>query len=147
MFINPNATVPVEDGNGNVINIKAKLTFADYGLIEDSLLRLNVKTGQGNKKNGQAGEADEVNIDMHVTQSAKRIAVLQQVVKSWSGPAFLDEQGKQIRCTRANIALLDPTEDLVIKVLDTIDELNESPTDAPAAREDVADPNPIEQPS
>ncbi len=106
MFINPKSLYPVisEDGE-NTIYVKTKMDIATETDVMVEFNRIN----RGSEKN---------------TLSAYNLALLKCNVKKWEGPAFLNEKGKPIVCTKANIGTLDPNNELVTKAIEKIDELN-----------------------
>ena len=124
MFINPSQTVEIEDvrETGDKMTIKARMDFDSYALVEDKMMRLRLNQTKGNVK-----KAAEMQIDAHMTTSAQQKALLQENVKAWSGPSFVDGREKPIPCTRANVGMLNPVDPFVIQVLEEIDRRNSPP--------------------
>jgi len=138
MFINPQALASVSDDRGNTVWFKTKMTFRDNAAVEEALLKMKFK--QGNIGKAGNGQGDDATIDMNVAFSNQKLALLQANIKRWEGPDFVDENGRPIPCTPQNIALLDPDNPLVDKVVEELNLRNMPQTEAPLEGE-PADPN------
>lgn len=152
MFIDPNKLIPVTDGT-NTIYIRSRMDYGAYARVESELsaFQMNLKQveayakkgGKKGKRNGTA-PTEDIKVTAQVTKSAQELALLKENVKKWEGPAFQDGSGRPIPCSRENVARLDPNDPLVMRVLETIDELNTPATEAPEEFEieEGPDPNP-----
>jgi hypothetical protein len=124
MFTDPKARVPVTDGL-NTVYIRAKMDAGRRALVLDEMRM------RGIGKDTSSGELSGLG-------SYQMLLRVHNVV-AWEGPDFVDEHGKPVPCTRANILLLDPTTPLYEMVGDKIGELNK---DAKVPDEELAqDPN------
>jgi hypothetical protein len=106
MFIDPGARIPVSDGQGNTIYIRAKMDVATEGQFKDALVRIT--GGRKAVKSFQVGRA--------------QTALLQLNIVAWEGPRFAG-----VPCNHTMIGRLDPHEPLVVQVLEEIDRRNAPP--------------------
>jgi hypothetical protein len=109
MFVDPNARVPVTDGQ-NTIYIKARMDIDTRAAVQ-------------NEVRAAENEVTEETVVSHIG-SYRRAMLLHNIV-AWEGPAFAG-----IPCTRENIGRLDPQEPLIVKVAQEIGRQN-APREAP----------------
>lgn len=110
MFVDTKARVPVSL-DGNTIYIKAKMDFGTVAAVQDEIKATGTESA-----------------DMQFERlGSYRMALLTNNIVGWEGPAFLDEKGKVIPCTRENIRRLDPQDPLVEMVAAEIGERNRKP--------------------
>lgn len=105
MFI-AKAGVPVTDGE-NTIYIREKMNVEIKGKVMSQALSSQMTGG-------------DMSVSMDI--GAWTLAILVNNILNWDGPAF-----EGVRCTPANIGMLDPDEPLVLKVLAEIDRRNPAP--------------------
>ena len=113
----PTALVPVDDDEGNIIWVLPKMGRGVETRVKEEFRRIGGSTVDG-----------------------YMLALLYWNVKKWEGPAFTDEEGNTIPCTRVNIDRLDPDEPLVEAVLEKISELNPPKTAVPEPAINGANP-------
>ena len=114
MFIDPTERVPVTVG-GNTIYIRAKMTASVRARVEDEI--------------AAKGLGDRRDMEMRGLGSYS-LALLVHNIVAWEGSDFVDERGKPIPCTRANIERLDLDEPLVVEVREEIGRRN-APKESP----------------
>lgn len=153
MFINPDEKVPVHDDQGNTIWIKAGMDLETEARYKDVLIKVTPDMGEGGRKRkkqrqkvlrkGQTreqilaarrGEVEESDEDLGgmtelMIGSAQRELLVLNIL-GWEGPDF-----DQTPCTPGIIRTLNPRKALVRKVLQRIQELNES-EDLPEGEEE-----------
>ena len=111
MFVDPNARVAVTL-DGNTIYIRSKMSAGVRAAVQDEMRARGFKS------------QEELSIS---GIGSYRLALMEHNIVAWEGPAFLDEKGRPIPCTRLNIRNLDPTEPLVEAVAEEIGERNTAP--------------------
>ena len=116
MFIRRDERVPVSDDAGNVMYIKPKMDVKTKGRVTDALAAISSL--------GESGEDPEVALNL----GSQNCVLLVNNVVAWEGPAFADDKGARIPCTREWIERLDPDEPLVGLVLAEINRRNVRPT-------------------
>ena len=117
--------IDVTEGENTII-IRGKMGFGLYSTVQGAgyRLRYDVDTGE-TAASFDMGEYNQ--------------ALMVHNVLGWRGPAFLDDQGNPVPCTKETILQLDPNEPLVQKALDEITARNPQSqsiaanTDAPNA--------------
>ena len=109
MFVDPNAKVAVTIDGANTIHIKAKMDAGTRAAVQDEIRARGLGDGDGELRG----------------IGSYRMTLMVHNIMGWEGPEFLDEKGKPVPCTRANIQRLDPTEPLFEAVGARIGELNE----------------------
>lgn len=152
MFINPDEKVPVHDDQGNTIWIKAGMDLETEARYKDVLIKVTPDMGEGRKRKKQRqkvlrkgqtreqilaarrGEVEESDEDLGgmtelMIGSAQRELLVLNIL-DWEGPDF-----DQTPCTPGIIRTLNPRKALVRKVLQRIQELNES-EDLPEGEEE-----------
>jgi hypothetical protein len=113
MFISPSAKVPVTL-DGNTIYIKAKMDAGTRALVQNEIAATN-----------------NVGKDTEITGlGSYSLALLVHNIVSWEGPAFVDERGQPILCTKLNIGHLDIDDPLVELVREEIGKRN-APKESP----------------
>ena len=115
MFVDPTARVAVTLGE-NTIYIRAKMDAKTRALIQDEL----------RASRGRSEDGDEDGSEMRGLGSYQLLLRVHNIL-DWEGPDFVDERGKKIPCTRADIGRMDPTDPLYDLVGERIGELNAEP--------------------
>lgn len=122
MFVDMKAKVPVTVGD-NTIYIRPKMSAGIKAQVEDELAATGV-----------SGVRESVEM---AGLGSYSLAILVHNIVGWEGPAFEDEAGNPIPCTRRYIEMLDLDEPLVEAVRNEIGKRN--PSREKAAEE--GDPN------
>lgn len=134
IFIDSDTRVEVwDDEKENVMYVRQRMDFQTNALVRNELLRLRL-----NPDMQEGGE-----ISATVSIELQQLAMLIHNVIGWDGPRFIHPTTKKpMKCEPKAIRMLSPTDPLVAKVLDTINNNNQPRTQPPpSAPEPSADPN------